>query len=173
MPGRTANLLRVAISLPLFALGGAIFEPTAADAQTHDESPVVVPVVIGDGPGTLIPLVLQSAELTGAQRAQAMRIVETEGPPIRERLKEIARIDVALANELFSAQPPRAEQLTRLTKRIAALRHEIADREIAILGRIRAMLGPEQLAAVTAMDQELWQAVRQQPQNGSFSSTIP
>jgi hypothetical protein len=172
MRGTAANLLRIAVGLPLFALAGAALGATAADAQSRDDSPVVVPVVIGDGPGTLIPLVLQSANLTGAQRAQAMHIVETEGPPIRDRLKEIARIDVALAQELFSAGAPRAEELSRLTKRIADLRRDIADREIAILSRIRGILGPEQLAAVTVMDQELWKSVHQQPPTASLGSAI-
>jgi hypothetical protein len=113
-------------------------------------------VVIGDGPGMLIPLILQSAALDDEQSTGALELVEAEGSAIRERLKQIARLDVELARVMFTGRrPPTQARISAILQRMAALRQEIVDREVAILLRVRGALRPEQRAAVTAMNAEL------------------
>ncbi len=153
------NLRRIATLA--VALGTAL--PAApARGETTTASPPVVPVVIGDRPGMLIPLVLQSAELDDEQSTDALQLVEAEGSAIRERLKQIARLDVELTRLMFAGgRPPTQAQLSPILKRMAALRQEFVDREVAILLRVRRVLKPEQRAAVTAMDHELLRVVSQ------------
>src|SRR5262249_20344050 len=98
-PTNFRQMLAAALAVTL----GAALAPTPARAGTVSTAPPVVPVVIGDGPGMLIPLVLQSAGLDDEQSADAVRLVEAEGAAIRERLKQIARLDVELSRLMFAA----------------------------------------------------------------------
>ena len=151
------------IGLAAWAVGcGTALLPVASRAETTANSPLVVPVVIGDGPGMLIPLVLQSAGLDEEQSSDAAALIEAEGSAIRERLKQIARLDVELTRRIFAGgRPPTQADLTPILKRMAALRQEIADREVAVLLRVRGGLKPEQRTAVTAMDRQLLKVVSQ------------
>ena len=120
----------------------------------------VVPVLIGDGPGMLIPLVLQSAALDDEQSADALELIEAEGAAIRERLKRIARLDVELARLVFTGRrPPTQARISSILQRMAAVRQEIVDREVAILLRVRGALKPEQRAAVSAINAKLLEVV--------------
>jgi hypothetical protein len=105
---------------------------------------------------------LQSAELDAEQSSEAFQLVEAEGSAIRERLKQIARLDVELAGRIFAAgRPPTQAELAPILRRMAALRQEIVDREVAILLRVRGGLKPAQRQAVTAMKGELLKLVSQ------------
>jgi hypothetical protein len=120
----------------------------------------------------LIPLVLQSAGLDAEQSSDAAALVEAEGSAIRERLKQIALLDVELTRRIFAGgRPPTQADLAPILKRIAALRQEIADREVAILVRVRGGLNPEQRAAVTAMRGQLLKIVSQPGSVGSSGDT--
>jgi hypothetical protein len=150
----------------------AALHPVASRAGMASATPLVVPVVIGDGPGMLIPLVLQSAELDEEQSSDAFQLVEAEGSAIRERLKQIARLDVELARRIFAAgRPPAQAELTPILKRMATLRQEIVDREVAILLRVRGGLKPGQRAAVTAMEGQLLKLVSQPGSEGQSGDT--
>jgi hypothetical protein len=165
------NFGRIGAAALAVACAAALL-PVASRAETASVTPLVVPVVIGDGPGMLIPLVLQSAELDGEQSADALQLVEAEGSAIRERLKQIARLDVELARRIFAAgRPPTQAEFTPIFKRMAALRQEIADREVAILLRVRGGLKPEQRAAVTAMEAQLLKLVSQPGSQGPSGDT--
>jgi hypothetical protein len=155
------NFGRIRVAALAITCVAALF-PVASRADTASAPPLVVPVVIGDGPGMLIPLVLQSAGLDEEQSSDALQLVEAEGSAIRERLKQIARLDVELTRRIFAAgRSPTRTELVPLLKRMAALRQEIVDREVAILLRVRGGLNPEQRAAVTAMEGQLLKLVSQ------------
>jgi hypothetical protein len=156
----------------LAVLCGASVYPGAVRAENASATPLVVPVVIGDGPGMLIPLVLQSAGLDDEQGSDAVQLVEAEGSAIRERLKQIARLDVELARRIFAGgRPPTQAELAPILKRMAALRQEIVDREVMVLLRVRGGLKPEQRNAVTAMDGELLKVVSQPGSEGASGDT--
>jgi hypothetical protein len=171
LPNDYANFARIGIAALAVACAPALL-PVASRSETASATPLVVPVVIGDGPGMLIPLVLQSAELDGEQSSDAFQLVEAEGSAIRERLKQIARLDVELAKRIFAAgRPPAQAELAPILKRMATLRQEIVDREVAILLRIRGGLKPEQRAAVTAMEGQLLRLVSQLGSEGLSGDT--
>src|SRR5262249_55045679 len=152
---------------------GALLPSTPARGETASVAPLAVPVVIGDGPGMLIPLVLQAAHLDDEQRTEAVQLVEAEGAAIRERLKQIARLDVELSRLMFAThRQPTQAQLSPIIKRMARLRQEIVDREVVILMRVRSILKPEQRAAVTAMDDQFLKVVSQ-PGSDGLSGDAP
>ena len=165
------NFGKIGFAALAVACGTALL-PVASRAENAPDTPLVVPVVIGDGPGMLIPLVLQSAGLDAEQSSDAAALVEAEGSAIRERLKQIALLDVELTRRIFAGgRPPTQADLAPILKRIAALRQEIADREVAILVRVRGGLKPEQRAAVTAMRGQLLKIVSQPGSVGSSGDT--
>jgi hypothetical protein len=165
------NFGKIGFAALAVACGTALL-PVASRAENAPDTPLVVPVVIGDGPGMLIPLVLQSAGLDAEQSSDAAALVEAEGSAIRERLKQIARLDVELTRRIFAGgRPPTQADLAPILKRMAALRQEIADREVAILVRVRGGLKPEQRAAVTAMHGQLLKIVSQPGSVGSSGDT--
>jgi len=165
------NFEQIRIAALALACGAALL-PVASRAETASATPLVVPVVIGDGPGMLIPLVLQSAGLDEEQSSDALQLVEAEGSAIRERLKQIARLDVELTRRIFAAgRLPTKAELTPVLKRMAALRQEIVDREVTILLRVRGGLNPEQRAAVTAMEGQLLKLASQPGSQGPSDDT--
>jgi hypothetical protein len=58
-------------------------------------------------------------------------------------------------------RPPTQARISGILQRMAALRQEIVDREVAILLRVRGALRPEQRAAVTAMNADLLEVMSQ------------
>ena len=165
MTGNT-NFRKILVAALAVTLG-AVLPPTTARGETASVAPLAVPVVIGDGPGVLIPLVLQAADLDDEQRTEAVQLVEAEGAAIRERLKQIARLDVELSRLMFATnRQPTQAQLSPIIKRMVTLRQEIVDREVAILMRVRGSLKPEQRAAVTAMDDQFLKVVSQPGSDG-------
>ena len=153
MTKTTAAALKLAFYLSILLLGGVTPWAGTTYAESTERAPLVMPVLIGDGPGMLISLVVQAAELTEDQGAAVSKVLEEEGPPMRELLKALQHANLELAEKTFEAESPRPPDAAALLRRIADLRWKLMKREMAMLLRIRAVLKPEQLAHIEKVNQ--------------------
>jgi hypothetical protein len=148
MTKTTVAAVKPAFYLSILLLGAITLWVGDAHAQSMERAPLVMPVLIGDGPGMLIPVVLQAAELTDDQGAAVGKVLEKEGPPMRDLLKALQHANLELAERTFRAESPRPSDIAAPLRRITDLRDQLMKREMAMLLHIRAVLKPEQLAHI-------------------------
>jgi hypothetical protein len=153
MTKTTVAAVKLAFYLSILLFGAVTLWVGNARAQSTERAPLVIPVLIGDGPGMLIPVVVQAAELTEDQGAAVGKVLEKEGPPMRGLLKALQHANLELAERTFGAESPRRSDTAVLLHRIADLRGQLMKREMATLLRIRAVLKPEQLARIEKVNQ--------------------
>src|SRR5262245_4540310 len=109
MAKTTVTRLQLTLLLS-FALGALTLWTSTARAESANRPPIVVPVLIGDGPGLLIPAILQATELTDEQGAIVTQVLEKEVPRMRNLFNELRQANLALAaKSLGAAHPHQAE----------------------------------------------------------------
>jgi Spy/CpxP family protein refolding chaperone len=157
MAKTTFTLLQLTFFLSIFALGALALWTSTASAESANRPPIVVPVLIGDGPGLLIPALLQATELTDEQSAVVTQVLEKEGPPMRDLFNALRQANLALATKALGTINPRATEIAPLLRQISELRRRLAEHEMMMLFRIRAVLKPEQLAHLEKVTQSVIQ----------------
>ena len=114
--------------------------------------------------------VTQSAITQVVTRLENDGLVERRPDP-RDGRAVLVHITPAGAEVVAARHANRVARLAPILKRMAALRQEIVDREVAVLLRVRGGLKPEQRKAVTAMDGELLKVVTQPGSEGPSGAT--
>jgi Spy/CpxP family protein refolding chaperone len=160
MAKTTVTRLQLAFFLSILALGVLTLWMSTARAESGNRPPIVVTVLIGDGPGLLIPALLQVTELTDEQGTAVTQVLEKEGPPMRDRLNALRQANLALATKALGATNPRPAEVAPLLRQISDLRRRLAEREMTVFFRIRAVLKPEQLAHLEKVTQSVVQNIR-------------
>jgi Spy/CpxP family protein refolding chaperone len=160
MAKRTVARLQLAFFLSILALGALTLWISTARAESGDRPPIVVPVLIGDGPGLLIPAILQATELTDEQGAIVTQVLEKEVPRMRDLFNALRQANLALAAKSLGATNPRQAEIAPLLRQISDLRRRLAELEMTTLLRIRAVLKPEQLAHLEKVTQSVMQDLR-------------
>ncbi len=150
----------VEIILGLVIVGVVTLWVSAAHAESTERQPLLMPVLVGDGPGMLIPVIVKTAELTEEQDAAVTQLMEKENPPMRELLNALQTASVELAEKTFEAKSPRPTDTAPLLRRISEIRGQLMQREMATLLRIRALLKPEQLANIEKVNAAVMQESR-------------
>jgi hypothetical protein len=153
---RRGTTWRLALYLLVVALGPITVWVSTGHAGS-DQPPLILPVIVGDGPGMLIPVLVQTTDLTVDQGTRVTRLLETEGPPMHELLKSLQQANLQLAQMTFTTATPRAADVAPALRRISSIRQEIMQREMAMLLRLRAVLKPEQLARLAEVTHAVMQ----------------
>jgi hypothetical protein len=146
--------------LSIVAIGALTPWMSTARAESGNRPPIVVPVLIGDGPGLLIPALLQVTELTDEQGTVVRQVLEKEGPPMRDLFNALRQANLALATKTLGATNPRPAEIAPLLRQISDLRRRLAEHEMTMFFRIRAVLKPEQLAHLENVTQSVMQNLR-------------
>jgi Spy/CpxP family protein refolding chaperone len=160
MAKRTVARLKLAFFLSILALGALTLWMSTARAESGDRPPIVVPVLVGDGAGLLIPALLQVTELTDEQGAVVTQVLEKEVPRMRDLFNALRQANLALATKTLGATIPRPAEIAPLLRQISDLRRRLAEHEMTMFFRIRAVLKPEQLAHLEKVTQSVMQNLR-------------
>ncbi|MBX3023907.1 periplasmic heavy metal sensor [bacterium] len=115
----------------------------------------------GDAPGMVIPLMLHAANLTPEQRDKAKALMSANREPLRKLFDQLKTANDALAGKLVGPAPVDAAALKPEVERIAQARQQLMEHGLTIALGLRAILTPEQLAAVTAKRAKLEDLQRQ------------
>ncbi len=99
----------------------------------------------GDGPGSVLPMMLHASNMTPEQEQQVRAIMTADRSRLRSLFGQIDQANDALAAKLVGSAPVDAASLAPEVERIAALRGELLKQGLQSALAIRAVLTPEQL----------------------------
>jgi Spy/CpxP family protein refolding chaperone len=111
--------------------------------------------MLEDGPGRLLPLVLQGIELTEAQEQRVHAIMTAHRARFRTLFAEVQTTHKELADKLFAPGHVRVEDFTVPRQRIAQLREELMQEGLKVALQVREVLTPEQLAKAAEIKDRL------------------
>ncbi len=158
------------ISIAIASLAALIAAPAILYAQPPDR-PGPPPMMMrgmpggmpggGDAPGMVIPLMLRGTNLTPDQRDQVKALMSANHDQLRTLFKQLESANDALASRLVGPGPVDAAALKPDVERVAQARQQLMDHGLTIALGLRAILTPEQLAAVTAKRAKLEDLQRQ------------
>jgi len=103
----------------------------------------------GDAPGMVIPLMLHGAHLTPEQRDKVRTLMRANREQLRTLFDQLKRANETLASRLVGPAPVDAAALKPDVERVAQARQALMEHGLTIALGLRAILTPEQLAAVT------------------------
>lgn len=159
-------------SLPAIALcAGLALLPGRLPAQPPDDAlgpPPGGPPMMrgggpegGDAPGLVIPLMLRGADLSRAQRQQVKALMRANRARLETLLDQLRSANDVLATRLIGSQPVDAASLRPDVERVAQARQALMQHGLETALALRAILTPEQLAAVQAKRDKLHELRRQ------------
>lgn len=102
-----------------------------------------------DAPGMVIPLMLRGTDLSPEQRDKVKALMGTNRERLRTLFEQLRRANDALASRLVGPTPVDAAALQPEVERVAQARQQLMEHGLTIALGLRAILTPEQLAAVT------------------------
>lgn len=156
-------------SIAIATLAALIGAPAVLHAQPPDMPPGPPPMMMrgmaggggGDAPGMVIPLMLHSARLTAEQRDKVKAVMGAHREQLHTLFKQLESANDALASRLVGPAAIDAAALKPDVERVAQARQALMDHGLAIALELRAILTPEQLAAVTTKRAKLEDLQRQ------------
>ncbi len=111
---------------------------------------------MGGGPSTLgLRLLIRSADLTDAQKAQVQQILASHRPRFQTLRSQLQATSQQLADRLYAPGPVTADDLAPLRQQIAQLRDLLGQEALQTALEVRAILTAEQLAKVAQARQRL------------------
>ncbi len=140
----------------LVSLIAASLWSTAAHAQPMGPPPMMGRghmghMELGEGPGMMMPLVLQHANLTPDQSDQVHKIMEADHETLRTLFAQLHAANDQFGDKLFAPGNLQAADLTPQIQRIMQLRQQLMEQGMKTALAIRAVLTPEQLAKVAQL----------------------
>jgi Spy/CpxP family protein refolding chaperone len=112
-------------------------------------------MMMGEGPGPMLPLILHQAKLTKEQHDKVRRILDADRESLRNLFGELDEANRDLSNKLFSPGEVRYGDVMPQIERTSTLRRELMEQGVKTTLAIRAVLTPEQLARVTEVKKRL------------------
>lgn len=98
---------------------------------------------------------LRAANLTSDQQTQVDRILGASHLQVEPLFRKLHAIHEQIATKLLGAGPVSAADLKPLTQQAGQIHQQIRDQEIDTALKIRAILKPDQLARVAALNEKL------------------
>jgi Spy/CpxP family protein refolding chaperone len=171
MNDRKEMMMSIRTSIAIATLAALIGAPAVLHAQPPDLPHGPPPMMRrgmpggggggGDAPGMVIPLMLHSAHLTPEQRDKVKAVMGAHREQLHTLFKQLESANDALANRLVGPAAVDAAALKPDVERVAQARQALMDHGLAIALELRAILTPEQLAAVTTKRAKLEDLQRQ------------
>lgn len=106
--------------------------------------------MLGEGPGTMLPLMLRQKDLSPEQQQRMRAIMEADRSGLHTLFADLDAANTALAAKLLAPGPLDAASLQPEVDRISALRRQLMERGLKTALGVRAVLTPDQLAKVAA-----------------------
>lgn len=117
----------------------------------HGMGPMGPGHMMGDGPGTMFPLILKGVDLSDAQEKQVRTIMQTHRASLRTLFGELQAAQQDIADKLLAPGEVRTEDLTSQVQRVAQLREQLMQEGLKAALEVRAVLTPEQLAKASEL----------------------
>ena len=112
-------------------------------------------MMMGDGPGMMLPLIMNRSDLTADQREQIHKIMDADHQTLRTLFKQLETAHTALADKLFAPGPLQPADLTPLVQHVMQARQQLMEQGVKTTLAIRGVLTPEQLAKTAQLKDQL------------------
>ena len=152
---RPHTLARVALLVASMLAAPALAHPPLGGSFMG--GPPMGDTMMGDGPGMMLPLILNRSDLTANQREQIHQIMDADHQALRALFKQLQAANEDLANRLFAPGKVQQTDLTPQVQRVMQLRQQLMEQGLKTALAIRAVLTPEQLAKTAQLKDRLQQ----------------
>jgi Spy/CpxP family protein refolding chaperone len=122
----------------------------AGAAHAQSRQAIAEMMMMGDGPGLVIPVLLAFGDLTAEQTDQVRQIAEAGRPSMQRLLGKLADANIQLADALLAPAAVRARDAGAIMQRLAKLRLQLMQSDLTTVLAIRKILTPEQFGKITA-----------------------
>src|SRR5262249_37618197 len=109
----------------------------------------------GDGPGTLLLLLLKGIGLSPEQKQRVKETLVTHRERLETLFHELQSANTELANTLFIPEEVNTEALDKLGERVTILRYQLLQEGLRVVLEIRRILTPEQRAKAARLKDQL------------------
>lgn len=129
----------------------------------------------GDGPGSLLPLMIQGVGLTNEQSEQVKHILATRRKTLRSLFKQLRVANEELANQLFAPKDVSEDSLKPIVQTITRLREQLLQEGLRTVLAVRQVLTPEQRVKAARLKEhvEALQAAMSGLMSGQEMEEIP
>ncbi len=112
-------------------------------------------MMMGEGGGFMLPLVLHRANLTPEQHDKVRKILESDRQDLQKLFSALGKANDELSKRLFAPGDVALGDLKPQLDEIAGLRRQLMEQGIKTALAIRKVLTPEQLAKVAELKQRM------------------
>jgi Spy/CpxP family protein refolding chaperone len=121
-------------------------------------------MMMGDGPGMMLPLLLKGVGLTAEQQTRVQGVMKAHRTTLHTLFQQLQAAHEEMANKLFVPGAIQAEDLTPQVQRIAQLRDQLMQEGLKVTLEVRGVLTAEQLTKAAEIKQRM-QTLRQEMRN--------
>jgi Spy/CpxP family protein refolding chaperone len=112
-------------------------------------------MMMGEGGGFMLPLVLHRANLTPEQHDKVRKILESDRQDLQKLFSALGKANDELSKKLFAPGDVALGDLKPQLDEVAGLRRQLMEQGIKTALAIRKVLTPEQLAKVAELKQRM------------------
>jgi Spy/CpxP family protein refolding chaperone len=109
----------------------------------------------GDGPGSLLPLMIKGVGLTQEQNEQVKNLLATRRKTLRSLFKQLRTANEELANQLFVPEDVSEDMLKPTVQKITRLREQLLQEGLQTVLAVRQVLTPEQRAKAARLKEHV------------------
>lgn len=109
----------------------------------------------GDGPGTLVLLLLKGIGLTSEQKQQVRTIFVAHRENLETLFRDLQSANTALTKVLFAAEEVGPEDVAPHAERVSQLRQQLLQEGLQVVLEVRQVLTPEQRAKAARLREQL------------------
>ena len=109
----------------------------------------------GDGPGTLVLLLLKGIGLTPEQKQQVKEIFVARRSSLEDLFRELQVANAALTQTLFTADEIGPAEIAPYAEQVTRLRQQLLQEGVMVILEVRQVLTPEQRAKAARLRDQL------------------
>ena len=149
---------------------------TTASAQDHVGvaafGPVGPMMMMGDGPGMMLPLLLRGLDLTEQQEAQIKTIMATHRGTLRPLFQQLRTAHEELANKFLAPGEIGRGELSPQLQQMTQLREQLMEDGVTVMLEVRKVLTTEQLAKAAQLRDRM-QTLHKEMDGLFFTKKVP
>ena len=112
-------------------------------------------MMMGDGPGMMLPLMLKKLGLTADQDAQVQNIMAAHRDTFKNLFTQLEAAHEEMANKFFAPGALSTADLTSQTQGVSQLREKLMSEGLKVALEIRGVLTPAQLAKAAQLKDQV------------------
>ena len=112
-------------------------------------------MMMGDGPGMMLPLMLKKLDLTAEQDTQVQNIMATHRDAFKALFTKLEAAHEEMANKFFTPGQLSAADLASQTQVVSQIREQLMNEGLKVALEVREVLTPDQLAKAAQLKDQM------------------